>query len=433
MLFTKDGARYVVENVWEGLDAPGEWYLNKKTGILYYYPLPGEDLNQAEIVAPFAPEFIRMEGKPLENKSVAYIQFQGIDFKYNNFELPPGNSNDNQGSASVPASITLSGAEHCSFENCTIGNTGTFAVDLLNGSKYTKIKYCLLNNLGAGGIRMNGGKDTDHPLLRTGYNTLTDNTIGPYGEIFPSAVGVLLMNTHSNEVLHNEIHHGQYTGVSVGWVWGYKRSITNHNLIAYNHIHHIGQKGLLSDMGGIYTLGVSPGTILRNNLIHDVYANHYGGWGIYNDEGSSHILVENNIVYNTKFSPYNIHYAKEITVRNNIFALGKLEQLSRSRVEPHTSVYFENNIVYWKEGELFSKNWQDKPYTYYTDNVDKPEELTSTFHSDYNIFFNPSLVSDSVKYNGQTLKEWPNRGKDNHSLYKNPFLLMPINLISVYS
>jgi hypothetical protein len=353
--FTKEGARYVVENIWEGLDAPGEWYLNKKTGILYYYPMPGEDLSKAVVTAPFAPEFIRLEGKPLENKPVAHLRFQGINFMYTNWDLPPGNSNDNQASASVPASITLSGAEHCVFENCTVANTGTFAFDLLNGSKHNRIQQGNLSHLGAGGIRLNGGKDTDHPLLRTGYNTLADNIIGPYGEIFPSAVGVLLMNSHSNEVINNEIHHGQYTGISVGWVWGYKRSISNHNLIAYNHIHHIGQKGLLSDMGGIYTLGVSPGTILRNNLIHDVYANHYGGWGIYNDEGSSHILVENNIVYNTKFSPYNIHFAKEITVRNNIFALGKLEQLSRSRLEPHTSVFFENNIVYWTEGEYSVK------------------------------------------------------------------------------
>jgi hypothetical protein len=421
--FTKDGARYVVENVWEGLDAPGEWYLNKKTGILYYYPMPGEEINKAEIIAPFAPEFIRLEGKPLENKPVAYLRFQGIDFMYTNWDLPPGNSNDNQGSASVPASVTLSGAEHCVFENCTIGNTGTFAFDLLHGSKHNRIQQCNMSHLGAGGIRLDGGKDTDHPLLRTGYNIISDNTIAPYGEIFPSAVGVLLMNSQSNEVTHNEIYNGQYTGISVGWVWGYKRSISNHNLIAYNHIHHIGQKGLLSDMGGIYTLGVSPGTILRNNLIHDVYANHYGGWGIYNDEGSSHILVENNIVYNTKFSPYNIHFAKEITVRNNIFALGKLEQLSRSRVEPHTSVFFENNIVYWTEGELFSKNWKDKPYTFYTNALRDPEEMTSTFQSDYNLYFNPGLIADSVKYNGETVQEWQSRGKDKHSLYRDPLFV----------
>ena len=198
------------------------------------------------------------------------------------------------------------------------------------------------------------------PLLRTGQNVVSDNSIHHFGEVYPSGVGVLLMHTNGNTVTHNNIHHCYYTGISIGWEWGYQRSVSRDNVIEYNHIHHIGQ-GLLSDMGAIYTLGVSPGTIIRNNLIHDVDANKYGGWGIYNDEGSTHILVENNIVYNTKFSGYNIHYAKEITVRNNIFAFGRINMLSRSRIEPHKSLYFENNIVYWNQGVLMTNKWTMNP------------------------------------------------------------------------
>jgi hypothetical protein len=181
-------------------------------------------------------------------------------------------------------------------------------------------------------------------------------------------------------------------------------------------------------MGGIYTLGVSPGTVLRNNLIHDVDANRYGGWGIYNDEGSTHILIENNIVYNTKFAGYNIHFAKELTVRNNIFALGRLQQLSRSRSEPHQSVYFENNIIFWKEGILLDNKWDDEPYTFYYHPDRKGEEkLTSTFEMDRNLYFNPSKSLSEIDFNGKSWTEWQKAGKDIHSQYADPMFVDAAN------
>ena len=236
------------------------------------------------------------------------------------------------------------------------------------------------------------------------------------------------MNAEGNYIGHNHIHHGWYTGISVGWQWGYGRSISRDNIIEYNYIHNIGQ-GLLSDMGGIYTLGISPGTVLRNNLIHDVESNRYGGWGIYNDEGSTHILIENNIVYNTKYAAYDIHYAKEITVRNNIWALGRLEELNRTRGENHTSVYFENNIVYWKTlNDPFSADWKDKTYTHYVNPNQKEQPvMTSNFTADYNIYFNPLKPVESITFNGNTWKQWNERGKDVHSLYTDPMFVDPEN------
>lgn len=426
--FTDDGARYIVENVFEALDEPGEWYLNQKTGILYYIPRAGEDMNSVEVVAPVTPAFIHIKGKPVQRKLVKNLHFKGVSFFYTNWQLPPGNSNDRQGSSGVPAAITLKGAQNCSFENCTVKNIGTFAFEIFEGSTHNRFAHNNISYIAAGGFRINGGDEGDHPLKRTGHNEIVDNTLHHFGEIYPSAVGILIMHTNANRIAHNHIHHGWYTGISIGWEWGYQRSISWHNKVEYNHIHDIGQ-GLLSDMGAIYTLGVSPGTVIRNNLIHDVNANHYGGWGIYNDEGSTHLLIENNVVYNTKFAGYNIHFCKEVTVRNNIFAFGRLQQLSRSRVEPHQSVYFENNIVYWTEGELLDKNWNDKPFEFYfhPKNDSGRREVKSTFEMDWNIYYNPDKSADEVSFNDNTFEEWKKRGKDVHSKYVDPMFVDAAN------
>ena len=419
--FSENGARYIVENVFEGLDKPGQWYLNRKTGVLSVIPKPGDNLETAEVIAPVAPAFLHLRGDSVQRQYVEYVTFEGISFRYTNWQLPPGNSNDRQGSASVPAAITLAGARHCRFDRCRMMNIGTFAFEIGKGCRDNRFTHNEIRYLGAGGFRINGGTERDHPLERTGYNVISDNVLHHYGQEYPSAVGVLLMHTHGNHVAHNDIHHGWYTGISIGWNWGYQRSISRDNVIEFNHIHHIGQ-GLLSDMGAIYTLGLAPGTVLRNNLIHDVEANHYGGWGIYNDEGSSHLLIEKNIVYNTKFAGYNIHFCKEVTVRNNIFAFGRLQQLSRSRVEPHKSVFFENNIVYWKEGKLLDNKWQDKPYTFYfhPKNASGTRETTSTFDMDWNVYYNPTLTLDKVEFNGLTWEKWRETGKDKHSVYADP-------------
>lgn len=424
--FSEDGARYVVENVYEGLDEPGEWYLNRSSGVLSYKGRPGEDLGEAEVRAPALEAFLRIEGEPMEQRFVEHVEFKGLTFEFCAFALPPGNSNDQQGSASVSAAVTLKGARHCRFEGCQFGNLGTWAIEAGPGCVRNAFVGNEIAHVAAGGFRLNGGTERSHPLERNGWNTISDNHLHHYGRLYPSAVGVLLMNTEQNIVEHNLIHDGFYTGISAGWVWGYQRSVSQGNRIEFNHIHTIGQ-GLLSDMGGIYTLGVSPGTVVRNNLIHGVDANHYGGWGIYHDEGSTHLLVESNVVYNTKFAAFNIHFAREVTVRNNIFALGRLEQISRTRQEPHKSVFFENNIIYWKTGEVFSKNWKDAPYTFYLHpkNSSGTATLTSTFDCDYNLYFNPDKALEDLQFNGQSWREWRQRGKDLHSVYADPLFTNP--------
>ncbi|MDR1923111.1 MAG: right-handed parallel beta-helix repeat-containing protein [Planctomycetaceae bacterium] len=423
--FSEEGARYFVENLFEALDQPGEWYLNKTEGILYYMPFENEDLTKTEVVAPYAKGLLQLNGDPLKGQFVKNIQFENITFQYCNFELPAGNANDQQGSSSVVAAINLTGAQNNQFSQCTFSNFGTYGLELKSGCSENSVTDCRFENLAAGAIRINGGNAGSNPLTHTKNNRIIGNEIAHYGKVYPSAVGIISQHSYGNVIAQNHIHHGYYTGVSIGWVWGYGRSISRDNLVESNHIHHIGQ-GLLSDMGGIYTLGVSYGTIIRNNLIHDIDANKYGGWGIYNDEGSTGILVEKNIVYNTKFAGYDMHYGKEIVIRNNIFALGKIDQINRTRGENHTSLFFENNIVYWKDGTLFSHDWNDKEYRYSVHpNQKEGEKRTRNFESNWNIFYNPNQKTEEIKFGNGSFEAWQKRGYDQNSIIADPLFVDP--------
>jgi hypothetical protein len=195
-----------------------------------------------------------------------------------------------------------------------------------------------------------------------------------------------------------------YTAVSVGWSWGYAPSTANHNEIAYNHMYDIGQ-GVLSDMGGIYTLGVAPGSRLHHNHMHDIEAFSYGGWGIYFDEGTTHMTADHNLVYRTKTGGFHQHYGRENLVTNNILALSRTGgQIIRTRPEEHLSFTVENNIVYWTQGPLLGSNWEG--------------EGTENYVLDNNLYWNPLLEEPS--FAGMTFEEWREKGQDESSLWADP-------------
>ena len=151
-------------------------------------------------------------------------------------------------------------------------------------------------------------------------------------------------------------------------------------------------------------------------------AGGYGGWRIVLVECSRGVLVENNICYLNKFSPFNIHFSRDIVVRNNIFAMGRLAMLSRSRVEPHVSLYFENNIIYWKDPacKLFAGDWSDMDYLFYTNVKVNPKEKSTTFVSDWNLFYNPQLTLPEVLCNEKSWEDWQSLNHDRNSIWADP-------------
>jgi hypothetical protein len=423
-----------LENVFEKLSEPGEWYLDRESGRLWYLPREGETLETSTIIAPRALQLLRLEGRPEEGRFVEWLRFENLRFENTDWVQPgpavehlmapamategrwqyKGRYRKNlassaQGAADLPGVIQMQGARHCSIENCRIANIGWYGIGMGDGSLSNRIVGNEIVDCGGGGIILDGARHDEPRPLRSGNNRITDNHIHVCGRVFHSAIGVLAMNTFGNAISHNEIHDLFYSGVSVGWIWGYSENVARDNLVEKNHIYHLGQ-GLLSDMGGIYTLGVQPGTVLRGNLIHDIEKLNYGAWCIYPDEGSSHILIENNVCYRTNGDIFHQHYGRENVVRNNIFAFGEESILAHGRADPeHKGVSFERNILLTAGAPIFKGGYRCR--------LDWRNQ-----RSDLNLLWNTGGEGFSFTDSAATLDldGWRALGHDHHSVVADP-------------
>ncbi|MCS6861879.1 MAG: right-handed parallel beta-helix repeat-containing protein [Abditibacteriales bacterium] len=429
----ESGDPYYVEHCLAALDAPGEWYLDKKRGTLYYAPLPNENLRRAEVIAPVLMQVVRLEGKPEAGQFVEHLIFRGLTFAHTewyfpeNFAAPwpqPDVGGFSQAAVGVPGAVYGEGVRRCTFDGCTFKNLGTYAIELARGCQNNCITGCEMFDLGAGGVKIGetilrgqtaaevyGDALVDATVAQqvvayseeqTHDNQVTDCHIHHGGRMFHSAVGVWIGQSYNNLLAHNHIHDFYYTGISVGWTWGYGPTLARGNVVEFNHVHHIGVLSdgdgpILSDMGGIYTLGMQPGTLIRHNVFHDIAGLRYGGWGIYFDEGSAFITASHNLVYRTTHGGFHQHYGKDNVVTNNIFAFGRDQQIQRSRSEDHRSFFFERNIVIWNEGKLLTGNL---------------DNLNVSF--DNNVYH--CTGKGETTCGRMTWEEWRDKGMDVHSV-----------------
>lgn len=317
------------------------------------------------------------------------VRISGVTFEHADWQLPRApRMADWQAAAFLSdAALVLRHVHGAVLSRVTIRHVGGYALWLGDGATNCTFEDGEARDMGAGGVRVGtmelpqthddeatgigtiaGGETADRaddgdgdasdkdgddgdrvrrPLAVASHNTLLDSRVVDGGHVFREGVGVLVHRSQHNRIEGNEIAHLGYTGVSLGWEWGYAEpSGGGHNHIVGNWIHHIG-RWELADMGGVYVLGRADGTLIEGNVIAHIAAYHVYAWGVYLDEGASHVTVRRNLVHHTLSAGLHLHFGFNNTVVENVFACagGADGDIAISIGEPHLSFVFEGNAV----------------------------------------------------------------------------------------
>jgi Right handed beta helix region len=404
--------RYYVENALELLDQPGEWYLNRDTWVLSYWPMPGEEIGRTELVAPRLSELVRFDGDPGRGRFVEYVTLRGLCFQDADWQLDPRGNSSTQAAVEVPAVITANGARHCAIEKCEIAHIGTYGLWLRRGCKECRVRQNRLFDLGAGGIRVGEANRAATDAAESSHNWIDNNLVFDGGRVYPAGIGIWVAQSSHNRISHNDIHDLLYSGMSIGWNWDDTPNRTHDNVIEFNHVHNLGH-GVLSDAGLIYCLGASPGSVIRNNVFHDMwpYSNPPFGWGIYFDATCSGYLCESNVVYNTRSGGvFWNNGGHQHVIQNNIFALSADYAVwPYWERRPNT---FRHNIVYLTQGALLVGHAEGT-----LQQRRKANEPLGTW--DDNIYWD-TRGPDRVRFFNHSFSEWQRLGLDQHSVIADP-------------
>jgi parallel beta-helix repeat protein len=414
---------YWIENVFEALDTPGQWYLDRSRGELYCLPLPGEE--KLEIVAPILTQLLRLVGN--SNAPVHDLRFEGLVFSHTEWKPPADYASSLQAGIEVPGALFFDYAQRCAVTDSRIEHIGNYGVEIGVGCSDIEISQNHITDIGAGGIRIGHffswetdgsgqltekGKQRRAAMPKGRHSeriTVADNEIAQCGRFTPEAVGIFVGDNANNKIIHNHIYDLFYSGISLGSVQDFGPSNAHGNVVEYNDVHDIGQS-MLSDLAGIYTCS-APSSSIRFNRVHDVSRREYGGWGIYLDEGSNNMLVAQNLVYSCQDGGFFAHHSRDISVENNIFALNVTAQVERGGIGG-LEMTFRRNIVFFNQGKAIGDYG----------NAHCEREVCIF---DDNLYWNSS--GNPVLFGSRNLKEWQSLGQDKKSLIADPLFLAPAN------
>ncbi|MEV4326989.1 lectin [Microbispora rosea] len=348
-----------IENAYEFLDSPGEWYINPSTGVLSYIPLSGQNMSSTSVELPVLQSLVGVGGT--YDAPAHHITFSGITFTGTSWLGPSsnqgfadqqtgsyitGNSNwpgDLPSScqegcqqfestrpnwAQMPAAVQVSAADHITFTDSQFVNLGQTAIGIGNdanahtsgvglGAGDITVTRSEIARNSAGGIVVGGVRaDAHHPSDQRMVNrniTITDNRIHDLGLDYRGVVSVLTTYVATTDVSHNEVYNMPYTGMSIGYGWGANEP---------GGSTQYANRGLYNYQPRYTTATTASGNKLVGNYVHDVMQQMTDGGCIYTLSWNPNALISDNYCLRTNgwFGLYFDEGSKYYTVRNNVFS-----------------------------------------------------------------------------------------------------------------
>jgi hypothetical protein len=412
-LYSDEYFRYYLANVFEGLDAPGEWYLNPDTGVLYYYPHPDEVMGEVSVIAPvIQSRLIEFRGDPVTGEYISHLEFNRLSFRFTDTDRDKWNGVYRQSHAFLDAAIYAEGLTDSIFYGCRFENLGEYAVELETGSHDNLIYQCLFRDLGGGGLQVGISslqaiqrlrsevdfvyEDKDiHPQTDVLRNRIENCIINRIGTYWTGAYGINIRFASYTEVFHNEIFDTHYSGVAIDarWTDFSGENYCHSNELAYNYVHHVG-RGIHSDGGAFYQHGPSD-NYYHHNIIHDLtkYPHRNSMKGIFYDAQSEGAIAEKNLIYDTEGAGLVQNWGLGNIFHNNIVAFteGGAERGNADTADgsAFNHLYLYSNVFISDDGIGLGRAWP-------------PSEAEDIIRD--NLFYD--VLQQPLTFWGQALETW---------------------------
>ncbi len=360
-----------VENAFELLDTPGEWYLDRAAHTVYYLPRHGEDLRHADVEMPVLEQLI--DGQGTAAAPIHDMSFRDLRFSYATWLTPsspegfseiqagytvtgptgwateglcqftPGGTCPYASWTPEPGNVTVSHGQRMEFTDSVFTHLGAAGLRLGDGSKDTTVGGDVFTDISGNGVEVGGVDQPVGPDITSGVRVVDNHLYGLPRE-FHGGVAVLNGYSQGDVISHNQINDVAYSAISMGWGgWPDKikvaatPNLSHDNVVSDNLIYNY--MLMLDDGGGVYTQGITGSSLasgekVTGNVIHDQWGL---GKNIYTDNGNTYETISGNVLYHAAY-----------------FNVGTTHVDYRDSLGNNDPTLIENN--YWEQGDSDRNN-----------------------------------------------------------------------------